>query len=255
MPGESGFDLAQSIRASFDRADPDADRARRDREPHRRAWSSAPTTMSPKPFEPRELSLRIANILKRAQPRRRAAGGIGALRAVRLSSRRAASWQGRGGRAPHRPRARHAARAGRAPGETVPRHGAGRRRRRRSTNARSTCRSTGCGARSSAIRPIRCSCRPCAASATGWWCRHDQPRHRHRALRSAAMPRRRDGWDRARRLAQRRDAEGPLRPLAADHHRADGDPAVGRRLRVHGAALEHGDAAALGGGGRRTSRR
>src|SRR5882757_1689175 len=35
-------------------------------------------------------------------------------------------------------------------------------------SARWTCRSTGCGARSSAIRPIRCSCRPCAASATAW---------------------------------------------------------------------------------------
>src|SRR4051812_3204308 len=32
-------------------------------------------------------------------------------------------------------------------------------------SARSTCRSTGFGARSNAIRPIRCSCRRCAASA------------------------------------------------------------------------------------------
>src|ERR1035437_4191537 len=40
-------------------------------------------------------------------------------------------------------------------------------------SARSTCRSTGCGARSSAIRPIRCSCRRCAASATAWSQRHD----------------------------------------------------------------------------------
>src|ERR1700722_13249628 len=35
-------------------------------------------------------------------------------------------------------------------------------------SARSTCRSTACGARSSAIPPIRCSCRRCAASATAW---------------------------------------------------------------------------------------
>src|SRR6202161_2002594 len=35
-------------------------------------------------------------------------------------------------------------------------------------SARSTCRSTACGARSSAIPPIPCSCRRCAASATAW---------------------------------------------------------------------------------------
>src|SRR3954466_3101893 len=42
-----------------------------------------------------------------------------------------------------------------------------------STSARWTCRSTACGARSSAIPPIRCSCRRCAASATGWGHRHE----------------------------------------------------------------------------------
>src|SRR3954469_2733835 len=35
-------------------------------------------------------------------------------------------------------------------------------------NARSTCRSTGCGARSNATRPTRCCCRRCVASAIGW---------------------------------------------------------------------------------------
>src|SRR6202161_2139012 len=35
-------------------------------------------------------------------------------------------------------------------------------------SARSTCRSTACDARSSAIPPIPCSCRRCAASATAW---------------------------------------------------------------------------------------
>src|SRR6267378_7081085 len=38
-----------------------------------------------------------------------------------------------------------------------------------STNARWTCRSTVCGARSNATPPVRCSCRRCAASATAWW--------------------------------------------------------------------------------------
>src|ERR1700694_1286524 len=37
-----------------------------------------------------------------------------------------------------------------------------------STSARSTCRSTGCGARSNAIPPIPCSCRLRAASAIAW---------------------------------------------------------------------------------------
>ena len=44
-----------------------------------------------KPFEPRELSLRIASILKRARPARAAAGRVRALRRVRLPHRRAAS--------------------------------------------------------------------------------------------------------------------------------------------------------------------
>src|SRR5271170_2894700 len=37
-----------------------------------------------------------------------------------------------------------------------------------STSAQSTCRSTACGARSSAIPPTPCSCRRCAASAIAW---------------------------------------------------------------------------------------
>src|SRR5580704_14568801 len=41
-----------------------------------------------------------------------------------------------------------------------------------STNAPSTCRSTGCAARSSAIPRARCSCRRCAASAIAWLPRH-----------------------------------------------------------------------------------
>jgi len=51
-----------------------------------------------------------------------------------------------------------------------------------------------------------------------------------------------------RPLAQEPDADRALCALA-DHHRGpDGDPAIGRRLRVHGAALEHGDTPALGRG-------
>ena len=47
-------------------------------------------------------------------------------------------------------------------------------------------------------------------------------------------------------LAQQRDAEGALRPRAADHHPADGHPAIGDRLRVHGAALERRHATPVG---------
>ena len=44
------------------------------------------------------------------------------------------------------------------------------------------------------------------------------------------------------RLVQGAHAGGPLCPRLAHHHCADGDPAVGRRVRVHGAALESRDA-------------
>ena len=65
-----------------------------------------------KPFEPRELSLRIANILKRAQPARRAAGRdrcASGRSCFIIGARRTAPR--RRGRPPHRPRARDAARA------------------------------------------------------------------------------------------------------------------------------------------------
>src|SRR6185312_13269930 len=50
-----------------------------------------------------------------------------------------------------------------------------------------------------------------------------------------------------RALAEKPDADRPLRPRAADHHHPDGGAAVGGRLRVHGAPLEHRDTAAFGG--------
>src|SRR5665213_2888579 len=48
-------------------------------------------------------------------------------------------------------------------------------------NARWTCRSTGCAARSNAIRPIPCSCRRCAASVIAW-------SHRLEPFRSEPRP-------------------------------------------------------------------
>ena len=245
MPGETGFQLAKSLRESS------AVPILMLTAPRPKPKAASPgleigaDDYVPKPFEPRELSLRIANILKRTIP-----APVPAVESVRFGDfvfhlGRGELRRGEEVDPSHRPRARHAARslgdAGRdraAPWRS-PATAAAR------TSARSTCRSTACAARSSAIRPIRCSCRPCAASATAWWCRHDDARHRpcHAALRGRACV---GGVGRARALAQELDADRPLCPRAADHHRADGGAAVGRRLRVHGAALEHGDAAALG---------
>ena len=76
-------------------------------------------------------------------------------------------------------------------------------------------------------------------------------------IRTAARPRLRGQWLDGQRV-QGLDADRPLCPRAADHDRADGGAAVGGGVRVHGAALEHGDAAPVGRGGaghRRPDRR
>ena len=67
MPGESGFELAQSIRASS--AVPILMLTARSETDNRiKGLELGADDYVPKPFEPRELSLRIANILKRAKP-------------------------------------------------------------------------------------------------------------------------------------------------------------------------------------------
>ncbi len=67
MPGESGFDLAAAIRSTS--AVPILMLTARDEAESRiRGLEIGADDYVPKPFEPRELSLRIANILKRAQP-------------------------------------------------------------------------------------------------------------------------------------------------------------------------------------------
>ncbi len=75
-------------------------------------------------------------------------------------------------------------------------------------------------------------------------------------IRTAAARLRRQWLDGQR--VQGLDADRALCPCAADHDRADGGASVGGGVRVHGAALEHGDAAAVGRGGagrRRPDRR
>ena len=76
----------------------------------------------PKPFEPRELSLRIANILKRTIPAPRAGDRVRALRRFRVSSRRAASSSAARRSIHLTDRERDMLRVlAAAPGETVPR--------------------------------------------------------------------------------------------------------------------------------------
>ena len=176
--GRNRLRLRQVAARHLERADPDADRARRRRKPHQGPRDGR-----------RRLSVeavRAARIVAahRQYPQARAAGGraaggIGALRAVRLSSGARRIAPRRGGHPADRPRARDAAHAagdagrnGVAPGaRRQRRHGQRARRRRAGQPAAPQDRAQS--------RPIRCSCRPCAASATGWWPRHDQPRHRH----------------------------------------------------------------------------
>jgi two-component system phosphate regulon response regulator OmpR len=66
MPGESGFDLAKSLRASS--SVPILMLTARDETAMRIEGLQSADDYVAKPFEPRELSLRINNILKRAQP-------------------------------------------------------------------------------------------------------------------------------------------------------------------------------------------
>jgi two-component system phosphate regulon response regulator OmpR len=67
MPGESGFDFAQSLRGASNV--PILMLTARDAAESRiRGLEMGADDYLSKPFEPRELSLRIANILKRAQP-------------------------------------------------------------------------------------------------------------------------------------------------------------------------------------------
>jgi two-component system phosphate regulon response regulator OmpR len=68
MPGESGFDFAQSMRAAANDVPILMLTARDAAESRIKGLEMGADDYLSKPFEPRELSLRIANILKRAQP-------------------------------------------------------------------------------------------------------------------------------------------------------------------------------------------
>jgi two-component system phosphate regulon response regulator OmpR len=68
MPGESGFDFATSMRAAANEVPILMLTARDAAESRIKGLEIGADDYMSKPFEPRELSLRIANILKRAQP-------------------------------------------------------------------------------------------------------------------------------------------------------------------------------------------
>jgi two-component system, OmpR family, phosphate regulon response regulator OmpR len=68
MPGESGFDFAKSMRADANNVPILMLTARDAAESRIKGLEMGADDYLSKPFEPRELSLRIANILKRAQP-------------------------------------------------------------------------------------------------------------------------------------------------------------------------------------------
>ncbi len=130
MPGETGFQLAKSLRENS--AVPILMlTAKAETESRITGLELGADDYVPKPFEPRELSLRIANILKRTIP-----APTPAIESVRFGDfvfhlGRGELQARRGDRAPHRPRARHAARARRGAGRDRAAHGARRQRRRR----------------------------------------------------------------------------------------------------------------------------
>jgi two-component system, OmpR family, phosphate regulon response regulator OmpR len=68
MPGESGFDFAKSMRADANNVPILMLTARDAAESRIKGLEMGADDYLSKPFEPRELSLRIASILKRAQP-------------------------------------------------------------------------------------------------------------------------------------------------------------------------------------------
>ena len=231
MPGETGFDFARRLRTQSQvpilmlTA-----RAELGRPGH--GLEVGADDYLPKPFEPRELLLRLANILKRtaraprAGRRRRrrsasarsssastAASCAAATRSIRITEREREILSMLGRAPPARP-----CRATSSPAAAAAR-----------TSAPSTCRSTACGARSRSIRPTRSICRPSGASATA--CSSTD------ADATCPRPPGQRPSTAASRAGSAGPAEGPLRALADHHHHAGGPPPIRHRLCVHGAAL------------------
>ena len=247
MPGETGFQLAKSLRESS--AVPILMlTAKAETESRITGLELGADDYVPKPFEPRELSLRIANILKRTIPAPPPAiesvrfgdfvFHLGARRAARAATRSCTSPTASATccacSPPRRARPCRAMALGGNGGGANERavdvqvNRLRRKIERDPANPLFVQTVRGIGYRLVVVAMTIARRRPCDA-----------------ALRGRACV---GGVGRVRALDEEHDADRPLRPRAAHHHRADGAAAVGRRLRVHGAALEHGDAAALGGG-------
>ena len=170
MPGESGFELAKALRDVLRRADPDADRARRQPKAASRGSRSAPTTTCRSRSSRANCRCASDNILKRARPAAARAGGDRCASVPSSSSSTRGELRKGDEIVPSdRPRARHAAHAG----------GDGRARRCRAMTLAGDGRQSQRAHRRRAdqppapqdrarTRPTRSSCRRCAASATGW---------------------------------------------------------------------------------------
>ena len=162
MPGENGFDLARAIRAGS--AVPILMLTARDEKesPHQGPRNRRRRLSGEAVRAARAVAARRQHPAPRPAAER-SARRIRALRSVRIPPRPRGTAPRRGDDPPHRPRAGYAARARRQ----CRRDGACGRRLpatvTASANALSTSRSTGCAARSKAIRPIPSSSRPCAA--------------------------------------------------------------------------------------------
>src|SRR6266404_2744680 len=165
MPGETGFDLARDLRASS--SVPIIMLTARD-EAHSRieGLTIGADDYVSKPFEPRELSLRIAGILRRARPRLRYRNRCASVGSGSTSSAASSSAAKRSCGSPiasakccacSRRRLVRRSRGKRSPAMTA-----------RSGSAPSMCRSIACAARSSGIRPIRFWCKRCAGSDIAW---------------------------------------------------------------------------------------
>ena len=232
MPGENGFQFAERLRADageIAHAPILMLTARAEIEDRIRGLEAGVDDYLAKPYDVRELTLRVAALLRRsarttsAAPRPTPRGS-----ASSASTPTAANCAG-ATRSSASPSANAKCCAPCAKIPAKPSRARRWREARRPTSARWTCRSIVCGARSRKTPPIPCFCRPCAAWATAWR-RNDDP---FRATAAALEP--------ARPRPRERDAQGPLRAFAADRDRPHGDPAIGHRRGVHGAPLERGD--------------
>ena len=165
MPGESGLELARDLKAHLQHPDLHADRAGRARAAHRGARDRR-----------RRLCRQAVRAARAAAAAAEHPQARPAARPGRATRSRMGDFTFHVGRGELKrkdetikltERERDLLRLfAPAPGNADRPPRAGRRRIRPAASAPSTCRSTGCAARSKPIRPIPSTCRPCAAKAT-----------------------------------------------------------------------------------------